>query len=113
LVAILAGSIVIAEPDNNPKSVKRSVTAITTNNHNGAWIGYSDGSVRYCIGSGGGPTVKLWTSCIPANKRSGVAVTAVSDNDRRAWIGFANGDLLYCKAGGSAHLPSVKCSYVK
>ncbi|MCK4950228.1 MAG: hypothetical protein KAS48_00300 [Gammaproteobacteria bacterium] len=111
LATILAGSIVIAEPKKPPGSLQRSVTAITTNNHNGAWIGYSDGTVRYCIG-GGGKVVPLWTNCIQANSGSGVAVTAISENNRRAWIGFANGDLLYCKAGGSSPRPSVKCANV-
>lgn len=111
LAVILAGPIVIAEPNKNPESVQRSITAITTNNHNGAWIGYSEGTVRYCIG-GGGKVVPLWTNCIQANSGSGVAVTAISENNRRAWIGFANGDLLYCKAGGSSPRPSAKCANV-
>jgi len=111
LTAILAVSIVIAEPKKDPESVQRSVTAITTNNVNGAWIGYNDGTVRYCIG-GGGKAVQLWTNCIQANSGSGVAVTAISENDRRAWIGYANGILLYCKAGGSSHRPSAKCANV-
>ena len=111
LVGIVAGSIVIAETKKNPVSVQRSVTAITTNNFNGAWIGYSDGAVRYCIG-GGGKAVALWTNCIQANRRSSVAVTAISENDRRAWVGYANGVLLHCKARGSSYKPSVKCSKV-
>ncbi|MCK5092495.1 MAG: hypothetical protein KAR30_08190 [Gammaproteobacteria bacterium] len=111
LVAMLAGSIVFAEPIKDSESLQRSVTAITTNNVNGAWIGYNDGTVRYCIG-GGGKVVPLWTNCIQANSGSGVAVTAISENNRRAWIGFANGDLLYCKAGGSSPRPSAKCANV-
>ena len=111
LGAVLVWSIVIAEPKKNPEPVQRSVTAITTNNFNGAWIGYSDGAVRYCIG-GGGKVAALWANCIQANRGSGVAVTAISENDRRAWIGYANGVLLYCKAGGSSHKPSAKCSNV-
>ncbi|WP_428609528.1 hypothetical protein [Sedimenticola sp.] len=88
------------------------ISVISVNNANGAWIGYSDGSVRICNG-GGGTAVPFWTSCTTAVKASGSAVTDISNSDRRAWIGHADGVLRYCKEGGSDQNPTTECVDVK
>jgi len=88
------------------------VSVISVNGVNGAWIGYSDGSVRFCNG-GGGTAVPFWTACTMAMKANGSAVTDISNNDRRAWIGHADGRLRYCKESGNDQNPVTECIDVK
>lgn len=84
------------------------VTVISVNGVNGAWIGYQDGSVRFCNG-GGGTAIPYWTSCTTAVKAGGSAVTDISNSDHRAWVGHANGQLRYCKESGSDQNPQAEC----
>ncbi|WP_199930444.1 hypothetical protein [Sedimenticola thiotaurini] len=84
------------------------VTVISNNGVNGAWIGYDDGSVRFCNG-GGGTAVPFWTTCAGVLEANGSAVTDISTNDHRAWIGHANGGLRYCKDSGSDQNPETEC----
>jgi len=88
------------------------VTVISSNGVNGAWVGYSDGSVRFCNG-GGGTAVPFWTTCTTALEANGSAVTDISNNDHRAWIGHADGRLRYCKDSGSDQHPETECTDVQ
>ena len=88
------------------------VTVISVNNLHGAWVGYSDGAVRFCNG-GGGTVVPFWTTCTTAVEASGSSVMDISNNDRRAWIGHADGRLRYCRESGSDRHPMTECIDVK
>ncbi len=88
------------------------VSVISVNGANGAWIGYSDGTVRFCNG-GGGTAVPFWTVCTIVVEANGSAVTDISNSDRRAWIGHADGRLRYCKESGSDQSPVTECIDVK
>lgn len=88
------------------------VTVISVNGVNGAWIGHSDGSVRFCNG-GGGTATPYWHSCTTALEASGSAVTDIGNSDNRAWIGHADGRLRYCKESGSDQDPKAECVDVK
>ncbi|WP_435684750.1 hypothetical protein [Sedimenticola selenatireducens] len=102
LLALLTGTVLAAS----------GVSVISVNGVNGAWIGYSDGSVRFCNG-GGGTAVPYWITCTTAIKANGSAVTDISNSDRRAWIGHADGRLRYCKDSGSEQDPVTECVDVK
>lgn len=84
------------------------VTVVNVNGNNGAWIGYSDGSVRFCNG-GGGTAVPFWTRCTLAVPAGGAAVSDISNSERRAWIGHADGRLRYCRESGSDQNPVTEC----
>lgn len=84
------------------------VTVVNVNGSNGAWIGYDDGSVRFCNG-GGGTAVPFWTRCTLAVPAGGSVVTDISNSDRRAWIGHADGRLRYCRESGSDQNPVTEC----
>lgn len=88
------------------------VTVISANGVNGAWIGYSDGTVRFCTG-GGGTAIPFWTRCTIALEQNGSAVTDISNNENRAWIGHANGKMRYCRESGSDQDPETECIDVK
>ena len=88
------------------------VTVISVNNQSGAWVGYSDGKIRFCNG-GGGTAVPFWTTCTTAVEANSSAVTDISTNDKRAWIGHANGLLRYCKESGGEQNPVTECVDVK
>lgn len=103
LLALMTAGTAIAES---------GITVISVNNLNGAWIGYRDGTVRFCNG-GGGTAVPFWTACTKAVEASGSAVTDISNTDRRAWIGHTDGRLRYCKESGSDQHPVTECTHVK
>ncbi|WP_275098488.1 hypothetical protein [Sedimenticola hydrogenitrophicus] len=88
------------------------VSVISVNGVNGAWIGYSDGSVRFCTG-GGGTAIPYWHNCTTVVEANGSAVTDIGNSDQRAWIGHADGRLHYCKESGSDQNPLTECVDVK
>ncbi|MDF1529235.1 MAG: hypothetical protein P1R74_08910 [Sedimenticola sp.] len=93
-------------------SAASGITVISTNNTNGAWVGYQDGSVRLCNG-GGGTAVPFWTVCTTAIEARGSAVADISINGQRAWVGYADGQMHYCKESGSDQRPVAECIEVK
>jgi hypothetical protein len=93
-------------------SAASGISVISTNNSNGAWVGYTDGTVRFCNG-GGGTAVPFWTTCTTALDAQGSAVTDISNSQQRAWVGYADGQLYYCKESGSDQRPVAECVAVK
>ncbi|MCW8944624.1 MAG: hypothetical protein OQL27_07600 [Sedimenticola sp.] len=102
LMVMLVGSV----------SAGSGIAVISSNSTNGAWVGYADGSVRFCNG-GGGTAVPFWTTCTQAITARGSAVTSIDNNLQRAWIGYADGQLHYCKESGSDQRPVAECVPVK
>ncbi|MEA3303468.1 MAG: hypothetical protein U9Q75_09370 [Pseudomonadota bacterium] len=112
LAAVSLLSPLSAEPDKEAQPVERSVTVIDhAENYRDAWVGYSDGTVQYCLGGGesAGPT---WASCAEAGNIPDVAVTAIAADGkfREAWVGFANGALYRCKGGADLQVPWTSCN---
>ena len=78
LAAVSLLSPLAAEPEKEAEPPVRSVTVIDhQDNFRDAWVGYSDGTVQYCLGGGesAGPT---WASCAEAGNIPNVAVTAIA-----------------------------------
>ncbi len=97
---------------NSATAANGAITVISANTHGGAWIGYSDGTVRYCNGEGG-TAIPFWTACNVAIQATGSAVTDIGNNDRRAWIGHKSGKLSYCRDTGSNQKPLTECVEVE
>ena len=112
LAAVSLLSPLAAEPEKEADPIARSVTVIGhQDNYRDAWVGYSDGTVQYCLGGGesAGPT---WTNCAEAGNIPDVAVTAIAADGkfREAWVGFANGSLYRCKGGANLQTPWTNCN---
>jgi hypothetical protein len=112
LAAVSLLSPVAAEPEKEAEPVVRSVTVIAhQDNYRDAWVGYSDGTVQYCLGGGEftGPT---WANCAEAGNIPDVAVTAIAADGkfREAWVGFADGSLYRCKGGADLQTPLTSCT---
>ena len=111
LCAVSLLSPVAAEPEDEKKPVERSVTVIAhEDNFRDAWVGYSDGTVQYCLG-GGESTGPTWANCSEAGNIPNVAVTAIAADGkfREAWVGFSNGSLYRCKGGADLQIPWTRC----
>lgn len=112
LTAISFLSPLAAEPEKGAQSAARSVTVISHQDHyRDAWVGYSDGTVLYCLG-GGESTDPTWASCAKAGKVPDSAVTAIAADGkfREAWVGFSNGALYRCKGGADLQTPWTNCN---
>jgi hypothetical protein len=111
--ALFAAMLPLAAAEQH-SSAKRSVTVIDHEySFRDAWIGYSDGTVRYCLG-GGESTGPTWANCAEAGNIPDVAVTAISADGkfREAWVGYANGELYRCKGGADLQQPWTSCNRV-
>jgi len=102
----------LAAESEKAESAARSVTVIGhQDNFRDAWVGYSDGTVQYCLGGGetAGPT---WANCAEAGNIPDAAVTAIAADGkfREAWVGFSNGSVYRCKGGADLQVPWTSCN---